>query len=44
METHDLGNQLVGSGMHNGGGKVQIGWYAGCGSEGALVGRVRIGG
>jgi len=44
MDTHDLGNQLVGSGMHNGGGKVWCGWYTGCRSEGALVGRVRIGG
>jgi len=41
MGKRDLGNQLVGSGMHNGGGKVQYGWYAGCGSE---FGRVRIGG
>jgi len=36
MGTYDFGNQLVGSTMHNEGGKVKCGWYAGCGSEGAL--------
>jgi len=45
-DTHDLGNQLVGSGMHNGGhgGMVWCGLCAGCGSEGALVDRKKIGG
>ena len=29
MGKRNLCNQLVGAGMHNGGGKVQYGWYAG---------------